>query len=165
MLTHTVQPTAPTVNPETRTEVIYRADVTGRICRAFVIKEYDETLKVQGDDYRGDVRIIGRDTVLNWIQPEKPSESPIEAPQSDLPASKPFPLATCPVDSAKALDRYSALAAERYCEWQAEKNYLGDVPLVEGDQEQLYKILTAHARYGAAMRYVERLGGNSAALP
>jgi hypothetical protein len=146
----------------TRPEVIYRADVTGRICRAFVLKEYDESLKVQGDDYRGDVRIIRRDTVLNWITAEsapEASKSAVVAPQSDLPAPQPLHVVIQPVDPASALDRYSALAAKRYAEWQAEKNYLGAIPLVSGDQEQLCRILEAHARYGAAMRHVERLNG------
>jgi predicted GIY-YIG superfamily endonuclease len=272
MLTNTVQNPAPIVNPDCRPEVIYRAPITGRICRAFVIKEYIETLKVQGEDYRGDPRIIRRDDVLMWIQPDPPTPTPPAAPavvpqveaqpaekemgiiyiieletplgtqshsaryymgwttnvyarlnshrkgngsamlkaavergikfdivatcegtrdderhykrqknhsrlvkrwqkaaqtateasRSDLGHSCPPRLDIRPYDPAKALDRYSALAADRYCTWQVERNYRGNIPLVDGDTEQLCKIAEAHARYGAAMRHVERLTGTTA---
>ncbi len=70
----------PAVKVDTPQEVIYRAPVTGKVCRATILSEGETMLKVQGADFGGDVRWIGKDDVLSYVLT---TDAPaVEAPPS-----------------------------------------------------------------------------------
>ncbi len=73
--------TMPAVKVDTPQEVVYRASVTGKVCRATIVKDNGgDYVHVQGADYQGDVRLIGRDDIISYIAPDFPTSAPATSP-------------------------------------------------------------------------------------
>ncbi len=71
----------PAVQIITPQEVVYRASVTGKVCRATIVKDNGgDYVHVQGADYQGDVRLIGRDDIISYIAPDFPTSAPATSP-------------------------------------------------------------------------------------
>ncbi len=146
-----------------RQEVVYRAPVTGKICRAVVLHAGDTMLKVQGADYGGDPRWIGRDDVISYVAPNYPTDAP-PTPQAVAQTAPEMPILPGPrvfapenfiilppmeADPRFAYNVARARLNELYNEWQDEREYHGMVLATfhSDTAEQRARLSRYEARY------------------
>ncbi len=157
----------PAVQIITPQEVLYRASITGKVCRATIVRDNGgDYLWVQGDDFGGDPRWIGRDDVLSYVlTPQMVSETAPETSKNghscDLAPEAPVQttfVGIRHVDERFAVNRYRALLNEHYVEWQDEREWAGMQIASFGSVSQQAKerCQRYEARYRAVLKHVAR---------
>ncbi len=122
----------PAVQIITPQEVLYRASITGKVCRAVVLHEGDTMLKVQGSDFNSDPRWIGKDDVISYVlTPQVTSasqpETAIEAGTRDFVPESLVIMPPMESDPRFAYNVERAKLNELYNEWMSEREYHGMV--------------------------------------